>query len=457
MGTDAPEADDAEAIVRRAPYASNPNVGARGQRTQERILDAAADAFSEAGYHECSIEQITARSGCSRVSFYQYFSGKDDLFRHLAGRVARELAAAVEAVAPFTGDQAGWDALHDWLDRYAKIYERYEPVFLAFQSAVRIDDAVADGAARVATHTSASIRALIQGSPRPPREVDGIVRALLSTVSPANRMVTLLEKASTGGRGWRRSDVNVALADIFHRALFQPDAAINVHRAPRRARPRLAGTTGGEPAGGAGRKPLGPVASKRRDAILDASVKVFADRGYHAARVADIVAGANVSHGLFYRYFESKADIFQILAKQAVERLHGAFRDIPIEAGSDHQPLRIWLRTYAKSYTAEASIIGMWIEAMSRGDEMARASVAAIESGRSALARGLDARGFGDAETEAVVLLVLLFAMVQGRFSTKRLELFATLIELGLLTPPRPGVSVGRAAGPRPARRRCSG
>ena len=64
-------------VVRRAPFADNPHVGARGQRTQQRILDAALEVFGE-GYDRCSIDSITKRAGCSRAAFYQYFSSKED-------------------------------------------------------------------------------------------------------------------------------------------------------------------------------------------------------------------------------------------------------------------------------------------------------------------------------------------------------------------------------------------
>ena len=80
-------------VVRRAPFSDNPTVGARGQRTQQRIVDAALQTFGEKGYHQCSIDRITRLAGCSRVGFYQYFSGKEDLFRHLSGQVARQLDA----------------------------------------------------------------------------------------------------------------------------------------------------------------------------------------------------------------------------------------------------------------------------------------------------------------------------------------------------------------------------
>src|SRR5215467_14588 len=88
--------DHAVAVVRRAPFSDNPLVGARGQRTQQRILDAALRVFGERGYHQCSIDNITKFAGCSRVSFYQYFSSKEDVFRHLGTQVARQLNASTD-------------------------------------------------------------------------------------------------------------------------------------------------------------------------------------------------------------------------------------------------------------------------------------------------------------------------------------------------------------------------
>src|SRR6476620_12493609 len=117
---DAP-AESAVAVVRRAPFSDNPRVGARGQRTQQRILDAALRAFGEAGYHGCSIDQITTLARCSRVSFYQYCASKEDVFRQLAGQVARQVSASTEALSPLTPDAEGWDAMRTWVARYAAI------------------------------------------------------------------------------------------------------------------------------------------------------------------------------------------------------------------------------------------------------------------------------------------------------------------------------------------------
>ena len=49
---------------------------------------------------------------------------------------------------------------------------------------------------------------------------------------------------------------------------------------------------------------------KRRQ-ILDAAVRVFARKGFHASRVGDIAEEAGVAHGLLYHYFESKDAVLE--------------------------------------------------------------------------------------------------------------------------------------------------
>lgn len=47
----------------------------------------------------------------------------------------------------------------------------------------------------------------------------------------------------------------------------------------------------------------------RRRRIREAAVTVFAQKGYHAARVSDIAREAGVAHGLVYHYFEGKEQL----------------------------------------------------------------------------------------------------------------------------------------------------
>src|SRR5689334_14202305 len=57
--------------------------------------------------------------------------------------------------------------------------------------------------------------------------------------------------------------------------------------------------------------------------LLDAGMRVFADRGFHAARVDDIVRAARTSHGTFYLYFTNKEDLLRALATECAHDLSG--------------------------------------------------------------------------------------------------------------------------------------
>src|SRR3954452_10944388 len=81
-----------------------------------------------------------------------------------------------------------------------------------------------------------------------------------------------------------------------------------------------------------------PIASGRREAtkqanrtaILDAARVVFAELGYGAATVRDIVRRTDLATGTFYNYFPDKEAVFRALlehvAREARERVRAARR-----------------------------------------------------------------------------------------------------------------------------------
>ena len=70
----------------------------------------------------------------------------------------------------------------------------------------------------------------------------------------------------------------------------------------------------------------------KRRSLLEAAVRVFARRGYHAARVGDIAAEAGVAHGLLYHYFASKEDVLRTIFRENRGELLERFRRVE---GSD--------------------------------------------------------------------------------------------------------------------------
>ncbi len=66
---------------------------------------------------------------------------------------------------------------------------------------------------------------------------------------------------------------------------------------------------------------------KRRQ-LLDAAVRVFAQRGYHGSRVGDIAEEAGVAHGLLYHYFSSKEQVLQVVFSENWGELLERFRAV---------------------------------------------------------------------------------------------------------------------------------
>ncbi|MBU2552274.1 MAG: TetR/AcrR family transcriptional regulator [Proteobacteria bacterium] len=72
----------------------------------------------------------------------------------------------------------------------------------------------------------------------------------------------------------------------------------------------------------AGKKPVprkkdAPPNRLKRDAIVQASVRVFAEQGYYNSRISDVVRTAGVAQGLFYYYFRSKEEILITIYQEA--------------------------------------------------------------------------------------------------------------------------------------------
>lgn len=93
-----------------------------------------------------------------------------------------------------------------------------------------------------------------------------------------------------------------------------------------------------------------------------AAREVFADVGYAAARVEDIVAVAGVSHGTFYTYFENKAAVLDALVDETAGALL-AVAEEPWEGDDVEATLETVIGRFVDLILRDAPVIAAWLEA----------------------------------------------------------------------------------------------
>jgi AcrR family transcriptional regulator len=413
-------------IDRRAPFGSNPRVGERGSDTQRRILEGALSVFGEVGFSEARVELIADAAGCSRPAFYQYFSSKDDVFWVLAAELGREMVALAERLEPVTSDAAGLRHLTAWIDSFMDLHEAWAPVFDSFQIASRDHERRRTGSSGISDRTgSALLRAFgrASGGTQDAIVARGLVAALI-------RCSFFAEHTSAARN---KQPLVESIAALMHRVFHGPLEGVNLERTA--SRPQMSPDPE-PPETTATTRPMRRRGQLTRQRLLDAGAAVLPRRGYQDTRVDDIVAAAAVSHGTFYRYFDNKDDFFRVLAETASGRMLDLLDGLHI--GADPEELRTWLRAWFDAYQADGGVLSSWQE-MRSNDELVEFSQAVGASVHARLGRVLADRDFGDAATDAVVLLALIervpYSVYTLRFSSadEAIESMVTILRRGFV------------------------
>jgi AcrR family transcriptional regulator len=144
--------------------------------------------------------------------------------------------------------------------------------------------------------------------------------------------------------------------------------------------------------------------------LLDAGMRVFGERGFHAARVDDIVRAARTSHGTFYLYFANKEDLLRALAvecAQEMDALAGGIGPItPDSRGADE--LRRFLAEFFTTYRRYGPVIRAWMEGHVADREVTHLGVHAFTDIATVLGRRMREAGVPGDPASIPALMALL-------------------------------------------------
>ena len=135
--------------------------------------------------------------------------------------------------------------------------------------------------------------------------------------------------------------------------------------------------------------------------ILDAALKVFAEKGFAGARMEDIARRAGVTKGTIYLYFENKEAVFKTLVRESIgATLAGVSANVRDYNGPAKDLLRFALTAMAHRLTTSDLVVLPKIIVGESGNfpELARFYRDEIVDRGLALMSGLIARGIAQGE-----------------------------------------------------------
>lgn len=126
---------------------------------------------------------------------------------------------------------------------------------------------------------------------------------------------------------------------------------------------------------------------ERRRQILDAAVRSFAQKGYHASRVSDIAEEAGVAYGLVYHYFDSKEAVLEAIFRDTWGMMLEAIRAVEQTEPSPREQLRKTAAIVLRTWRDDPDLVRVLVREVTRRGEQLQREVGEIALAFEALER----------------------------------------------------------------------
>ena len=173
----------------------------------------------------------------------------------------------------------------------------------------------------------------------------------------------------------------------------------------------------------------------RRKTILRAAVEVFARKGYHGCRIADVAREAGVAYGLVYHYFKNKEELLQLVFEAGWGGFMSRIRDAaeasaPLEQ-KIHRIAQVAFEAYRIDPRGVRVLVLEFARSPSTGEANRRTAFAEVLGVITRMFERARARGELRAGLEPALCAAMLFGSV---------EMSLTGFVMGLLDPREAGL-----------------
>ncbi len=111
---------------------------------------------------------------------------------------------------------------------------------------------------------------------------------------------------------------------------------------------------------------------EKRTLILEAAVRVFAEKGYHTCRVGDIAEEAGVAYGLLYHYFGSKEEVLETVFRATWGELLSAVRGVEELGEPAPEQIRKVAAIVLRSWQRDPDLIRVLVREITRSPQLQR-------------------------------------------------------------------------------------
>jgi AcrR family transcriptional regulator len=108
---------------------------------------------------------------------------------------------------------------------------------------------------------------------------------------------------------------------------------------------------------------------QKKDIILNAAIKVFAEKGYYSSRTLDISNEAGVAYGSLYHYFRSKDDILISIFQERWNLLIAKVKQATEELSEPEEQLGVVIDFIFRSYRQNPDLLKVLIMDVPRLDK----------------------------------------------------------------------------------------
>jgi TetR/AcrR family fatty acid metabolism transcriptional regulator len=124
--------------------------------------------------------------------------------------------------------------------------------------------------------------------------------------------------------------------------------------------------------------------AKRRQ-IMEAAVRAFARKGYHACRVGEIAEEAGVAYGLVYHYFGSKEEVLQEIFRDTWTQMLARIREVADSGDPADEQVRKVTALLLRTWRRDPDLVRVLVHEVTRSPEQLKRQIEEIGHAYEAL------------------------------------------------------------------------